>query len=316
MMRVFCWTLIASWLPAVSGAAAQFEVLQEDGVVTVTVDGELFTRYVPKSGPKPILWPLVGPTGKEMTRGYPMRDALPYEKKDHVHHRSLWFTHGNVNGVDFWMEADKHGDIVHREFVQVAGGPQATIVTRNDWIAPDGKKVCEDERSFVLGAGGGARWIDVELRVKATEGPVTFGDTKEGSFGVRVCETMKVEAKLGGKIVNSEGKTDGDAWGKQAAWVDYYGPVEGEVLGIAIMNHPTSFRFPTHWHVRTYGLFTANPFGLSDFNPGAGLNGSHTIAVNQEMVLRYCVVLHKGTTEDAGVGRMYDEYVKRCSGGN
>ena len=195
-------TLIAVLLVNPS-LAANFEVRQDPEGVTIQVDGKLMTRYLLKSGPKPILWPLMSPTGKEMTRGYPMREARPNEKSDHVHHRSLWFTHGDVNGVDFWSENAKHGDTVHREFVKVTGGQQAVIVSRNDWLGPDGKKVCEDQRTLTFDARDNTRWIDFDLVVKATEGPVKFGDTKEGSFGVRVAETMKVDAKLSGRIVDS-----------------------------------------------------------------------------------------------------------------
>ena len=311
MARAMTQTLITLLLslPMTAGAA-QFDVSQEDDGVAVKADGQLVTRYIPKSGPKPILWPLIGPTGKEMTRGYPMREALDFEKSDHVHHRSLWFTHGDVNGVDFWSEGANHGDIVHREYLKCAGGKQAIIATRNDWIGPDGKKICEDERTFVIDANDKARWIDVELLVKATEGPVTFGDTKEGSFGVRMWETIKVDAKKGGKIVNSEGKVDGDAWGKEASWVDYYGPIDGEIVGIAIMNHPTSFRYPTPWHVRTYGLFTANPFGLHDFRGSNEVDGSHTLQPGETLLLRYRVVLHQGDAQQAGIAEMFAEYAK------
>jgi len=255
-------TLIA--LPSTVNAAS-FELQQDQEGVTVNCDGKLFTRYVIKSGNKPILWPLIGPNGEEVTRGYPMREAGPDERSDHIHHRSLWFTHGDVNGISFWHEAPGTGEIVHREFLKVEGGENAKIVTRNDWMAPDGKRQCSDVRTFTFGVDGSNKWIDMDITITASDGPVTFGDTKEGSGGVRVAGTMKVDAKKGGRIINSEGQTDGDAWGKQAAWCDYYGPVGENVVGIAILNHPKSFRFPTYWHVRTYGLFTANPFGLSDF---------------------------------------------------
>jgi hypothetical protein len=287
--------------------AATFEVKKDGDGVTVTADGKLFTRYLMKSGPKPILWPLVGPTGKEMTRGYPMRDATPDERRDHEHHRSFWFTHGSVNGADFWSEGAKHGDINHREFVKIEGGNNATIVSRNDWIAQGGKKVCEDERSFVFDANADTRWIDVELTVRASDGPVTFGDTKEGAFGVRVAGAMSVDAKKGGKIVNSEGHKDGNAWAKRASWVDYFGPVDGEVLGIAIMNHPSSFRYPTHWHVRTYGLFTANPFGWHDFEGGTA-DGTYTLPAGESMKLRYRILLHRGDEKEGKVAESFQQY--------
>lgn len=308
-LRTFQLCLALSVLPIIS-SAAEFTVTKSDDGVTVEVDGKLMTRYLIQAGPKPILFPVIGPTGKEMTRGYPMRMVTPDEKADHPHHRSLWFTHGDVNGVDFWSETKGHGSIVHRDFVKVEGGPQATIVTRNDWNGPDGKKICEDERTFMFGANDAARWIDVVLVVKAPDADVTFGDTKEGAFGVRVAGTMDVTAKKGGKIVNDQGQTDGDAWGKPAAWVDYHGPVGDETLGIAILNHPTSFRYPNHWHVRTYGLFTANPFGLHDFPGGKDLNGAHTIKHGQTMTLKYRVLLHQGDEKQGRVAESFAQYSK------
>ncbi len=282
--------------------------------ITVKVDGALFTEYVTKSNSKPILWPVLGPTGKAMTRSWPMNDKAPaYEKRDHPHHRSFWFTHGNVNGVDFWSEGGKSGRIVHREFTKIDSAT-ATIAATNDWLERDGKKVCEERQTLVFGADADRRWIDFRTIVTASEGPLTFGDTKEGSFGVRVSETMKVDAKKGGKIVNSEGQTDGTAWGLSAKWVDYHGPVEGEHLGIAILDHPTSFRHPTTWHVRTYGLFAANPFGLRDFAAGAegaaGVDGKHRVEKGKTLELRYRVFLHKGDEKTGRIAEAFAEFAK------
>jgi hypothetical protein len=212
-----------------------------------------------------------------------------------------------VNGHSFWHEAKESPQIEHREFVKIESGQQGVIVTRNDWLAPDGTKVCEDERTLTFGVDGEMTWIDFDITLKASDGDVKFGDTKEGSFGVRVAGSMKLTANLGGKIVNSAGQTDGGAWGKQAPWVDYHGPVDGETVGIAILNHPSSFRFPTYWHVRTYGLFAANPFGLHNF-VSKDKDGSHTIESGDTMTLRYRVILHKGTTEEAGIAAAFERY--------
>ena len=138
----------------------------EDGVA-VKIDGKLFTRYVTKSGVKPILWPIIGPNGKEITRQYPMREALATEKADHPHQRSLWFSHGDVNGTSFWHENEGAGTIKHREFTKIEGGQRPVIQTTNDWITPAGDKVCEDVRTFTFGADDHSRWIDLEVTVKA-----------------------------------------------------------------------------------------------------------------------------------------------------
>jgi hypothetical protein len=304
--------VLASFATAVAHSrAAELTAEKTDRGVTIKADGKLFAEYLVRSGNKPAVWPVIGPTGKAMTRAYPMNPSPPdYEKRDHVHHRSLWFTHGEVNGVDFWSEGGKSGSMVHTGFDRVEGGSVATIVARTDWVSREGKRICQDERTLRFGAGEQTRWIDFDVVVRATDGPLTFGDTKEGSFGVRVAETMKVEAKLGGKIITSEGKTDGDAWGKPAAWVDYHGPVEGEHLGIAILNHPSSFRHPTTWHVRTYGLFAANPFGLRDFSGGKTASGEHTVESGKTLTMRHRVILHKGDEKEGRIAEAYTEYAK------
>lgn len=276
----------------------------------VRIDGQFFAEYVTRSGNKPIVWPIVGPTGVAMTRSYPMLDDVPDEKHDHPHHRSLWFTHGDVNGISFWHEGEKTGEIVHREFVKREGGPVGRIVTRNDWIGPDGKRVLQDERSFTFGTDGEARYIDMDVTLKASDGPVTFGDTKEGSGGVRVAGPLKVDAKQGGAIVNANGLRDGEAWGKQAPWVDYHGPLGGQTVGIAIMNHPSSYRFPTYWHVRTYGLFTANPWGVRDFTGDKNADGGDTLPAGQSITLRYRIYLHAGDEKEGHVAEAYERYAK------
>jgi len=234
------------------------------------------------------------------------------EKKDHIHQRSMWFTHGDVNKISFWHEQDKHGEIVHRQFVRLESGPEAVIVTRNDWLGPDGEKQCEDQRKLTFAVDGETRRIDFDITIKATNGPVKFGDTKEGTMGLRLAHSMAVDSKQGGRIVNSDGLTDSAAWGKQAAWVDYHGPVDGERVGIAILNHPTSYRFPTYWHVRTYGLFTANPFGWRDFKGAKSEDGSYTIPAGESITLRYRILFHKG---DEKVGKIAEAFAAYAASG-
>jgi hypothetical protein len=305
---------VGLFLGAAALQAAQFEVEKEQDGVTVKLNGKLVTRYVIKSGTKPILWPIMGPYGDEMTRRYPMREDGVGERKDHVHQRSCWFTHGQVNGVNFWAETGKHGEMVHREFLKVAGGEQAVIETRNDWLDPDQKRVCEDRRRVTLGVTGDNVWFDFDITLTATDGPLTFGDDKEGTFGLRVAGTMDVDAKLGGKIVNSEGQTNQDAWGKPASWVDYHGPVNDKIVGLAVLNHPRSLRYPTHWHVRTYGLFAANPFGLSHFTKGAKGAGDLTVEAGKSFTLNYRVLIHKGDEKEGRVAEAFQAYAQTEKG--
>jgi hypothetical protein len=301
-------------------ARGEVTVDQSDDKVTVKIDGKLFTEYLTKSGSKPILWPIIGPSGALMTRSYPM-EKVPGEATDHVHQRSFWFTHGNVNGIDFWSEGAKAGKQIHRNFVRVEGGKKAVIDTRNDWVTPDGQKLLDDERRLAFFTSGDNRVIDFDIKLIAGDSPVTFGDTKEGSFGIRITESARVD-RGPGRILNSEGQIDNasnikktQTWGKRASWVDYSGPMkdaEGKehTAGIAILNHPSSFRFPTYWHVRTYGLFAANPFGIHDFE-GRGTAegaGNHTLKPGDSMTLKYRVVFHAGMGEAQQFKKAFDEY--------
>lgn len=309
MIRTLTLLIVTAF--ASTCVAQTYEIVEDDDGLTVHFDGKLLTRYLTKSGTKPILYPLLGPDGLPLTRRYPIESLGDHEKNDHIHHRSVWFTHGKVNGTDFWLESEKEGGkIIHEKFEKVTDGETAQIVAVNRWEDPEGKVVCRDRRSLTFGQDEGRQYIDYDVTVMAGAEPVTFGDTKEGTFGMRLAGTMKVDAKMGGTIVNDKGVKNKDAWGKASAWVDYYGPVKDKTVGVAILNHPSSYGYPTYWHVRTYGLFAANPFGVHDFVGKDKPAGDHTIEPGKEMNLRYRVLIHEGTTEDADIPAAFARYEK------
>jgi Methane oxygenase PmoA len=274
----------------------------------ISLDQRLFTEYRVDAGNKPFFFPLIGPTGESYTREYPL-SIIPDEDHDHPHQRSCWFTYGNVNGIDFWSEGKRFGTVKEKERTLVVAGPVVgRLKTLNDWRAADDQKVCTDERTVTFYRTKSARIIDFKFRIVASEGPVEFHDTKEGMFGLRVASSMDVDKKMGGKITNAEGLTNEKAWGKPSPWVDYVGPVKDRTVGIAIINHPSSFRYPTTWHVRTYGLFAANPFGWHDF--GRPDKGDYMIPGGQALEFSYRVVLHEGDTMSAGIPARLVTYAK------
>lgn len=310
--------------------AADITIEKSPAGAVVKVDGQLFTEYVTLSESKPILWPIIGPNGKKMTRDYPMVKTEG-ETADHPHHRSLWFAYDKVNDVNFWAEKASFGTSKkdtskelaglgmqkHREFTKLEGGKdKGTIVSVTDWLDGSGKKLLEDERTITFSGSATARVIDFDITLKATEGDVHFGDSKEGVFGIRVPTSMDVEQKVNktaepGHIITSEGLADAAAWGKAAAWVDYFGKVAGETAGIAILNHPSSFRYPTPWHVRTYGLFAANCFGLQAFDKTAK-PGDYTLAKGGTLKFSYRVIFHNGDDKAAKIADAFATYSKEA----
>jgi hypothetical protein len=329
---VLCTLVAAGWLATdASPSRAEWLSLQKtDHGMKVLADGKLFAEYRTDIGTKPVLWPIIGPTGAEMTRNYPMKD-VEGEKRDHYHQQSFWFTYGEVNDLDFWAEprsykdgkgpaGKKYGTIVEREVVSVGSSAsssqasnqaEAQFVTRNDWIdAQTKKRQLEDERVYRFLSGNNVRMIDFTITLKASDGDVHFGDTKEGAMGIRIPTVMDVNSKKGGRIENSEGQTDDSAWGQPARWVDYTGTLDGKPVGIAILNHPSSFHYPSRWHVRTYGLFAANPFGLHDFDKQAKEPGGYKLPAGESLTLSYRFVFHTGDTKAADIAKAFEAYAK------
>src|SRR5688572_2720894 len=111
--------LIAA-LALFSAARAEVTVERNDRGAVVKIDGQPFTEYRIKAGQQPALYPVIGPTGKPVTRSYPFTKADKNGTDDHPHHQSFWLTHGDVNGIDFWAtnKASDKGDrgphIAHR----------------------------------------------------------------------------------------------------------------------------------------------------------------------------------------------------------
>ena len=138
---------------------------------------------------------------------------------------------------------------------------------------------------------------------------MVFGDTKEGSFALRLAPTLRLQGKVAaGSAVNSAGQEDGAVWGKRAAWVAYNGPVGDEEFTVAIFDHPNNLRHPTWWHARNYGLFAANPFGIHDFDGEPAGTGDYELAPGEELVLRYSVLLLRGERTPAQLAALWDSY--------
>ncbi|MCA9177552.1 MAG: PmoA family protein [Planctomycetales bacterium] len=301
--------------------AADVKIVQSEGKATVTIDGKLFTEYVFTGHSKPILYPILGPHQTPMTRNYPMQEGVDNEAKDHPHHKSLWFTHDDVNKVRFWMEYPGGKDQAPGKIIQQSMKVDGNrIVTQNNWTASDGKVVCTDERVVSFGANDVGRYIDYQVTLKASNGQVVIGDTKEGTMGIRTNPLLRLQAdeKRGnhtakGQAVNSEGVEGTAIWGKRAKWVDYWAPVEGHTVGVAIFDHPTNPRHPTWWHARAYGLVAANPFGISDFEKKPEGTGNMTLKPGDEVTFRYRFLFHEGDVKQADIPAQYDAFAGKSA---
>lgn len=200
--------------------------------------------------------------------------------------------------------------IRHKSFTQtILAKDHALIVEICEHLDGAGKRFLTEERRLTFRSTDATRIIDIDQDFSATDGDVHFDDRKDAGLSIRVPASMAVDSKKGGRILNSDGLTDKEAWGKPAKWCDYNGPVEGEHLGVAFLNHPSSYRYPTPWHVRTYGLFTANPFAQKDYDKSQP-DGSTRLVAGQHLKLRHRIILHKGDAADAKIEAAFEKYAQ------
>ncbi len=303
---------------------------RKGNTVQVLIGGQPFTTYYfGAEAPKPYLHPLRSAEGIVVTRGFPMRKDIPGESKDHPHHRAMYFAHGDINGIDFWSEAQfeekttevahgvkytsetlPHGRTVLKSLDAAEGGKASgTLRATFNLVGPDGKAIAEETQAYTFSGDAEARIIDCEFTITAMKIPVKMGDTKEGTFAIRLVKGLE---EPGGRMLNSEGGVgEKQIWGKRASWVDYSGTVQGRQLGISIFDNPSNPKHPTYWHARAYGLFAVNPFGEHDFYNDKTRDGSITIAPGKSLTLRYRVFIHEG---DAAAGKVAEAYARYSAG--
>jgi hypothetical protein len=299
--------------------AAQGVELTRNGTrVDVVIGGRPFTAYsFDPSVAKPYLFPLRTAHGTVVTRGFPMTPDSAGEDHDEPHQRAMYFAHGDINGFDFWGEAafpkwsahpaSTFGRTVFRTLDDIEGGSdgggfQATF----DLVTPTGI-VAEERQRYRFAGNEESRTVDCEFSIHAIHGPVTMGDTKEGTFAIRVVKALDSPP---GHMVNANGASGEKAiWGKRSNWVDYYGRVAGEDVGLAIFDHPQNLRAPTYWHARAYGLLAANPFGVRQFTGDRRQDGRYVIPDGGSLVFRYRVLIHQGNPSQAGVAEAYRQFV-------
>jgi hypothetical protein len=301
--------------------AAQVKITQGTDRISVEVDGKPFTDFfIGSAYTKPFLHPLRAASGTIVTRMFPM-ELVEGESRDHPHQRGLWFTHGDVNGFDFWGNEPTYtkpnkGTIVIRRVLDLKSGKKKGELSASfDWEDPKGNGLLNERRTMTFYSGKELRMVDFDILLTALD-KVTFGDTKEGTFAIRLAPSLEephpkapeTPARTG-KMVSSEGKEgEKNVWGTRSAWVDYAGEINGEKLGVTIMDHPANPRYPTYWHSRSYGLFAANIFGVRDFTRDKSQNGSLTLEKGQTLQLRYRVVIHPGDSKTANVAALYKAY--------
>jgi hypothetical protein len=325
MLRAFLvilavFTAVPAW--------AQVTLTQGPDQIAVAIDGKPFTVFYLRGADlnRPYLHPLRSASGKVVNRSFPA-GQLPGETTDHPHHAGLFYGHGDVNGYNYWAvqnvakpqpaEGANFGRIVLSKVGSVKSGKESgSVDVVLTWLKPDGAPLLTEARKTTFHAHPELRIIDFDFDFAAIE-KVVFRDTKEGTFAMRVATALDeppAKPKPGapaktGKLRNAQGgEGEPNVWGKRSEWVDYSGQIDGERLGIVMMDHPSNPRHPTYWHSRGYGLHSINPFGVSDFLNDKTQNGSLTLEPGQRVRFRYRIVIHPGLTPEK-LAELYKQFM-------
>ncbi len=289
------------------------ELIEHHDTLDVLSNGKLFTTlHTGSQWVRPFLYPLNGPTGSSLTRSWPIAPGPEGESTDHPHQKSFWTAWGDLSGCNNWSDSERgHGSIRCRtREVCVAGPLLARIRLQLDWLTEKGKRQLDECRELTFyQLPGQNSLLDLQITFSACHGAVTFADTKEGGLcSLRVA--CAIEGARGGSIVNAYGGSgEEETWGKRAPWCDYSGRLPDGEAGVCIMDNPDNYCYPTYWHVRNYGLMTANPFGLSYFHQDKSRDGSMTLAAGQQCTFRYRVFCHRGDTHEAAVAERFLDYI-------
>lgn len=312
-MNKIWMNIVAGIFLAAGGCTAgpKVEFRKGEDRIDVLIEGRHFTTYLfQESLTKPILYPLLSPSGIEVNRSFPFAE-VEGESKDHPHHTGLFFTYDRVNGEGFWNNTTSPPGIEQLEVTEMEGGRLSAILR---WKGKSNDALLEEKREMVFSGGEDEFVVDFTLTLSALQDSVTFDDTKEGMFAVRVAHWLK-EKGGGGEYLSANGdRTAKSIWGKRAKWVALQGEKDNRVLGIAILNHPESVNFPTFWHARDYGLFSANPLGQYVFQKTRGEADPEpfqlTLKKGESALFKFRVILFEGRRSKEELEARFEDYTR------
>ena len=318
MHRVFrVSTILASVAFAATSSAADFSparceiVPLPDQQVSFCVEGaEKLRWHFDEKYPRPFFFPFNGPSGESLTRmGHP-------GAQNHDHHRSVWFAHNKVNGVDFWADRrpnGKFGRVRQKLWLAYADGDnEAIMATLAGWFAPAGAEIMEQETvAALIPLADNEHLLELQLTFRPPDkGESTeLGKTNFGFLAVRVAKSISAYFG-GGQLRNSEGQVgEPDIFGKPARWMDYSGPIvvgvgkERKVVieGVTFFDHPSNPRHPTKWHVREDGWMGAS-FCMDE---------GFTITRDKPLELRYLLHAHNGGHDQNKAAKVFEDFSQR-----
>lgn len=293
-------TLAAGLLCLVTGtvSAAELKATRVGARIDVTIGAEFFTSYRFSPEEKyPFFFPVNGPSGVSVTS---MRNG------QYPHHTSLFFGCDKVNGGNYWQEGNERGQIFSDgPVLEKAAGPEIVITDVCQWKRSGAEQPIRDSRRIVISAPSKTlRQIDFAITLEPLMA-VTIEKTNHSFFSVRMDPDLT--PVMGGAMINAEGAAGEKAtFGQPSAWMATYGKRgNGQVEGLAILQHPGNPWAPSPWFTRDYGFMSPTPM----YWPKDGT--ATKLAQGEKVILRYRVLVFSGDPATVDLARQYADYAGR-----
>ncbi|RMG35162.1 MAG: hypothetical protein D6725_13080 [Planctomycetota bacterium] len=276
--------------------ACRIEPQPLDQTAVILEGREVARWHFHPSAPRPFFYPLIGPSGRSVTRiGHPGAPS-------HDHHRSVWFAHASVSGIDFWSDRGT-ARIRQQQWLVYEDGPErAALAVRLHWY--DGHDPAELLRQDVVaifrpdGGGDGGWLLELHTELTPRSEMLELGQTPFGLLAVRVAASIS-EHFGGGRITGANGGVGEPAnFGRPNPWIDYSGPNGRFWEGITYFDHPGNPGFPNRWHVREDGWMGVS---LTRTAP-------RVLTRREPLRLRYLLHVHSGPVDRDHAAALLDRF--------
>lgn len=295
-----------SWFQ--NGAMAEF-TLEDDGKTLLVLDtGQPVLAYnygpvVPPQGIDAARWtrscyihPLYGLDGDIISQDFPA---------DHLHHRGVFWAWPHTAVGDRTMDLWVHQDAEQRFEcwgARIADTDHAAVEVNNVWVFKDQPEpvVRESVRFEVLASTEQFRPIDFTLVfANISTLPVSFlGATAKG-YGGFCYRPDSSRPDL--RITTIQGYRAEDALAIYTPWADFSSRIAADkpFSGVALFQHPSNPGYPhPGWLLRYYGFLGASWPHLD----------TYTLQPGESFQLKYRLLIHRGTAEEAGVAELFQNY--------
>ncbi len=260
---------------------------QAENISVFRNDNELLLTQHVHPTVRTYIHPIVAPDGNGT--------LTEFSPAHHPHQTGLYWGLKKVNGRDYFMNwREDYWRMVSAKVI-VEHGKMVKWQTTYDLLDENGDSILTETQTWSMKQVDRKFLLDLEWRGEAKK-DITIEKFYVGGLSLR----MPWRKGIDGKVINSEGKINGEAEGQRAKWTDIGLRIEGRKnkAHVAIFEHPGNTGFPNAWRVD-------NELGVG---PSRQIIGGWSIPNGNFEVIRYRLIIYTGEFDNAEITRLWKEF--------